>query len=65
MPVEVSWIGLVLMLQKIHPQFVCVGYGSTKHGLRSPVLPVVRQSRVQGAIHALDLLKAEPVKPGM
>ena len=54
---------VILTLQKIQPQFVSVGYGSTKEGLHPPVFPVVRQPRNRRAIHALDLLKAEPVKP--
>ena len=54
-----------LTLEKICPQFACLGNGASKQILRSPFLPIVRQPRVQRAVHALDLLKAESVQTGM
>ena len=41
---------------------MCVGQGSAKQGLYSPIFPVRRQPRVQWAVRALDLLKAESVE---
>ena len=56
---------VMLTLQKMHPAFAYLSHRSAKQGLFSPLLPVWRQSRVQGTIRPLNLLKAEPVEAGV
>src|SRR5262249_26002760 len=49
----------------MHLSLAYIGKSASKQGGRSPRFPVVAQSRVQRAVRAFDLLKAESVKAVM
>ena len=53
---------VILPLEKMRPPLECVGDGSAEQGLFPPLIPVIRQPRVEGTIGPFDLAEAEPVE---
>ena len=56
---------VLLTIELTHSIWLQICISSSKQGIRTPVFPVLMQSRIEGAVRALDLLKAESVELGM
>jgi len=54
---------VLLTTQQVPPALVAIGYETAKQGAFPPLLPVIRQPRVERTVRPLDLLMPDPVEP--